>query len=91
MLVLNGNLAERTLSMPAMFAPAHELTRQIHIVNAYCREAEYLRDPMQDSLWDVLDELIEVHAQIAPRYDMVICSTLSGISIFRQPIYLASI
>lgn len=53
--------------MTPMFAPAHELSRQIQIINAFCREAEHLRDPIHDTLWDVLDELMEAHAQIAPR------------------------
>ena len=59
--------AEKSLSIPPLFAPAHELARQIHIVNAYCREAEHMRDPIHATLWDVLDELIEAHAQVAPR------------------------
>ena len=48
------------MSLPALFAPAHELSRQIQIINAYCREAELLDDPLQDTLWHLLDELIEV-------------------------------
>ena len=58
---------EKCLTMSAMFAPAHELARQIHIINAYCREAEFLRDPLQNTLWDVLDEIIEAHTQVAPK------------------------
>ncbi len=53
--------------MPPMFAPAHELSRYIHVVNAFCREAEHTRDPIHDTLWDLLDELIEAHDQIAPK------------------------
>lgn len=53
--------------MPPMFAPAHQLDRQIHVINAYCREAEYLRDPLHHILWDLLDSLIEVHSQVAPK------------------------
>ncbi|XP_019638101.1 PREDICTED: uncharacterized protein LOC109480348 [Branchiostoma belcheri] len=65
--ILDGRqLLERSLSMPALFSPAHELSRQIQIINAYCREAEYLRDPFHDTLWDLLDELIEAHTRIAP-------------------------
>ncbi|XP_013381613.1 uncharacterized protein LOC106152545 isoform X1 [Lingula anatina] len=59
-------LMEKCLSMPPIFAPAHELSRQIQIINAYCREAEYLRDPIHATLWDLLDELIEAHSQVAP-------------------------
>jgi hypothetical protein len=54
-------------AVPAMFAPAHELGRQIHIVNAFCREAEFQNDPLHDALWDALDELIEAHGEIAPK------------------------
>lgn len=48
------------MSLPPLFAPAHELSRQIQIINTYCREAEILDDPLQDTLWHLLDELIEV-------------------------------
>lgn len=48
------------MSLPAIFAPAHELSRQVQIINAYCREAELLSDPLRDTLWHLLDELIEV-------------------------------
>ena len=58
---------DQVLKMSPLFAPAHELGRQIHVINAYCREAEILRDPMQNSLWDLLDQLIEVHDQVAPK------------------------
>ena len=58
---------ERCMAVPAMFAPAHELGRYIHIVNAYCREAAYLHDPMTSSLWYLLDLLIETHSAIAPK------------------------
>ncbi|XP_067933350.1 uncharacterized protein [Watersipora subatra] len=61
------HIIEKSMSLPPLFAPAHELSRQIQIINAYCREAELLDDPLQDTLWHLLDELIEVHAQIAPR------------------------
>ncbi len=53
--------------MPPLFAPAHEISRQVQIINAYCREAEHLRDPIHDTSWDLLDELIETHEKIAPR------------------------
>lgn len=53
--------------MPALFAPVHELERQIQIINSYCREAEYIRDPIHDSLWDLLDELIDTHDRLAPK------------------------
>ena len=53
--------------LPPMFAPAHQLDRQIHVINAYCREAEYMRDPLHHILWDLLDSLIDIHSQVAPK------------------------
>ncbi|XP_074641511.1 uncharacterized protein LOC141899231 [Tubulanus polymorphus] len=58
---------EKTLAMPPIFAPVHDLVREIRIINAYAREAEYLKDPIHDSLLDVLDELIDCHGELAPR------------------------
>lgn len=65
--VLRGrHILEKALSSPPIFAPVHEIERQIHIINAYCREAEYLDDPTFESLWDLLDELIEAHRALSP-------------------------
>ena len=58
---------EKIQQIPPIFAPAHELSRQIHVINAFCREAEKLGDPMQGTLWDVLDEVIDAHEKIAPK------------------------
>lgn len=57
---------EQALTTSKLFSPAHEVSRQIQIINAYCREAELLDDPIHDALWDLLDELLEAHATIAP-------------------------
>jgi len=57
---------ERALSGIPLFSPVHELAHQIQVVNAYCREAEYIADPTHDTLWDLLDELIEAHNALAP-------------------------
>lgn len=60
--ILKGRqVLERAQSIPPIFAPVHELERQIQIINAYCREAEVINDPTFDTLWDLLDELIEAH------------------------------
>ena len=60
--VLQGRqVLERALSTPPIFAPVHELERQIQIINAYCREAEVTGNQTFDTLWDLLDELIEAH------------------------------
>ncbi|KAK3727861.1 hypothetical protein QZH41_001640 [Actinostola sp. cb2023] len=65
--VLRGrHILEKALSSPPIFAPVHEIERQIHVINAYCREAEYLEDPTFESLWDLLDELIEAHRALSP-------------------------
>ena len=53
------------MSLP-LFAPVHELAHQIKVINAFCREAEYIKDPTHDTLWDILDELIEAHNALSP-------------------------
>ena len=45
-------------------APAHELSRYIHIINMLAREASAEKNPVGASLWTLLDELIEVHNRI---------------------------
>ncbi|XP_033109234.1 uncharacterized protein LOC117110591 [Anneissia japonica] len=65
--LLEGRIVlEHALLTNPLFSPAHEVSRQIQIINAYCREAELLNDPIHDALWDLLDELIEAHSKIAP-------------------------
>lgn len=65
--ILRGRkLLELTYHMAPTLAPAHELSRHIQIINAYCREAEQLGDPIHDTLWDLLDELIEAHSNVSP-------------------------
>ena len=58
---------ERTQRGPALFAPVHDLSRQIQILNAYCREAEFLGDALHGTMWDLLDEMIEIHAKLAQK------------------------
>ena len=66
--VLKGRqVLERSLSTPPIYVPVHELERQIQIINAYCREAEVINDPTFDTLWDLLDELIEAHNVFNPQ------------------------
>ncbi len=59
--------SEKSMKVHPMFSPVHELARYIHIINAYCREAEYTGDSMLHPLWDVLDHLIEIHTHLAPK------------------------
>ena len=59
-------LLEQCYSMPEFFAPVHELSRHIQIINAYWREAELLHDPMQSSLWALLAEMVDVHTELTP-------------------------
>ncbi|XP_062510031.1 uncharacterized protein LOC134186129 [Corticium candelabrum] len=64
--ILRGRkLLEVCYHTAPMLAPSHELSRQIQIINAYCREAEQLGDPIHDTLWDLLDELIEAHNNVS--------------------------
>lgn len=58
---------EKIIRVPAVFAPVHDLARHIHIINTYCREAEYMRDAMHMILWQTLDGLVETHAELAPK------------------------
>jgi len=65
--VLRGrHTLEQALSTIPLFSPVHELSRQIQIINAFCREAEYISDPTHDTLWDLLDELIQAHNHLSP-------------------------
>ena len=65
--VLRGrHTLEKALSTLPLFSPVHELSRQIQIINAFCREAEYISDPTHDTLGDLLDELIEAHNHLSP-------------------------
>jgi len=55
-----------TQSIPSILAPTHQLANQIQVINAYCREAELLNDPLHSTLWATLDELIDVHNAVRP-------------------------
>lgn len=59
-------ILESALAAIPLFAPIHELSHQVQVINAYCREAEMLKDPTHDTLIDLLDELIEAHNSLAP-------------------------
>ncbi|XP_050403384.1 uncharacterized protein LOC126819417 [Patella vulgata] len=66
--VLQGRaVLEKCRTMAALFTPIHELTQQIQIINAYLREAEKLQDGFHDTLWDLLDEMIDAHHQLEPK------------------------
>ena len=65
--LLNGRrILESCYSSTEFFAPVHELSKQIQIINAYCREAEVLKDPAHSSLWALLAEMVDAHSTIAP-------------------------
>ena len=55
---------EKSTNAIPLFAPVHELSHEIKVINAYCREAEILSDPTHDTLLDLLDELIEAHNEL---------------------------
>ena len=65
-LLCGRRVLERCYSSAEFFAPVHELSRQIQIINAYCREAEVLEDPAHFSLWALLAEMVDAHSSIAP-------------------------
>jgi len=52
---------------PVMFAPVHNLSKQIQVLNAYVREAEYLGDALHGTMLDLLDEIIEVHSHMCQK------------------------
>lgn len=58
-------LLQSARELPQILAPVHELARHIQIVNACSRDSESDRDPIHDTLWDLLDELIEFHNKVA--------------------------
>ena len=65
--LLSGRrVLEKCYSSTKFFAPVHELSRQVQIINAYCREAEVLEDPAHPSLWALLAEMVDAHSSIAP-------------------------
>lgn len=39
----------------------HKLSRQIQIINAYCRETEAVKNSTHDLLWALLNEMIDTH------------------------------
>ncbi|ESO89671.1 hypothetical protein LOTGIDRAFT_234257 [Lottia gigantea] len=66
--VLKGRtVLEKCRTMPPLFSPVHELTQQIQVINAFLRESEKLEDGLHDTLWDLLDEMIDTHRQIEPQ------------------------
>ena len=65
-LLKGRRVLESCYSSTEFFAPVHELSRQIQIINAYCREAEVLEDPAHSSLWALLAEMVDTHSTIAP-------------------------
>lgn len=60
-------ISERCRRMPAIFAPVHELSHQVHVLNAYMRESELMRDGLHPTLWAVLDEMIDMHQRLEPK------------------------
>ncbi|XP_071119124.1 uncharacterized protein [Haliotis cracherodii] len=60
-------ILEKCRSTTPMFAPVHELSQHIQVINAYFREAEKLGDGLHDTLWDLLDEMIQLHEKLEPK------------------------
>lgn len=65
-LLNSRRILESCYSSTEFFAPVHKLSSQIQIINAYCREAEVLKDPAHSSLWALLAEMVDAHSTIAP-------------------------
>ncbi|XP_041358588.1 uncharacterized protein LOC121375280 [Gigantopelta aegis] len=66
--VLRGRtILEKCRSVHPMFAPVHELSQQIQVINAYLREAELLSDALHGTLWDLLDEMILAYEKLEPK------------------------
>ncbi len=60
-ILASRKVLEGCYSGPALFAPVHKLSRQIQIINAYCRETEAVKNPTHDLLWALLNEMIDTH------------------------------
>lgn len=57
-------LLKETYNTMPLLAPAHELSRRIRILNAYCREAMLIDHVFQHTMWDVTDQLIQAHTAV---------------------------
>lgn len=60
-ILASRKVLEICYSGPALFAPVHKLSRQIQIINAYCRETEAVKNSTHDLLWALLNEMIDTH------------------------------
>ncbi|XP_069126888.1 uncharacterized protein [Argopecten irradians] len=60
-------ILDKTKESPPIFAQVHDLAQQIKILNVYCREAEYLGDALHGIMWDLLDEMIDVHSDLSQK------------------------
>ncbi|KAL3867679.1 hypothetical protein ACJMK2_040550 [Sinanodonta woodiana] len=68
MAILRGKiLLDKIKRTPAIFAPVHDLAKHIEIINAYMREAEYVQDALHPTLWELLDDMVEAHAELEPQ------------------------
>ena len=76
--------AEKMYTYPVMFAPVHNLSKQIQVLNAYVREAEYLGDALHGTMLDLLDEIIEVHSHMCQKS---LFAGMQDISIFHYSLF----
>ncbi|KAK3584573.1 hypothetical protein CHS0354_024621 [Potamilus streckersoni] len=66
--ILRGKiLLDKIKRAPAIFAPVHDLANHIQVINAYMREAEYVQDALHPTLWELLDDMVETHAELEPQ------------------------
>ncbi|XP_005107153.1 uncharacterized protein LOC101860523 [Aplysia californica] len=65
--VLRGRaVLDSCIRAPTVFAPVHQLARQIEIINAFCREAEKTGDSLHTTLLQLLDDMTDVFRRLEP-------------------------
>ncbi|XP_060064768.1 uncharacterized protein LOC132545115 [Ylistrum balloti] len=60
-------ILDKTKESPPIFAQVHDLAQQIKVLNVFCREAECLGDALHGIMWDLLDEMIDVHSDLSQK------------------------
>ncbi|XP_063686817.1 uncharacterized protein LOC134820379 [Bolinopsis microptera] len=73
--IIRANLTlQETYNTIPLLAPAHELSRRIKILNAYCREAMLIDHVFQHTMWDITDSLIQAHTAVFKKSIFSDCS-----------------
>ncbi|KAL5250534.1 hypothetical protein ACHWQZ_G016316 [Mnemiopsis leidyi] len=83
--IIRANLTlQETYNTIPLLAPAHELSRRIKILNAYCREAMLIDHVFQHTMWDITDSLIQAHTAVFKKSIFSDCSLYSSRESARQ-------